>query len=58
MVRVKTWGKSLRLHAVMHVAGKPCMLKCHVYYVEVAKAQVMAADVSGPFIEQQCLRNG
>jgi len=32
-IRVKTQGKSLRLPAVMQVAGKPYMLKCHVYYV-------------------------
>jgi len=54
MVRVKTWGKSLRLRAAMHVAGKPCMLKCHVNYVEVVKAQAMTADVNGPFIKQPC----
>ena len=31
MVKVKTWGKSPRLLLVTIAAGKPCMLKCHVY---------------------------
>jgi len=28
---VKTWGKSPRRLQVIAIAGKPCMLKCHVY---------------------------
>ena len=30
-VRLKTWGKSPRRRQVTAGAGKPCMLKCHVY---------------------------
>jgi len=46
---VKTWGKSPRLHAVMRVAGKPCMLKCHVNPVSAAFAKASTVGVSGPF---------
>lgn len=30
-VKMKTWGKSPRQRQVIVAAGKPCMLKCHVY---------------------------
>jgi hypothetical protein len=30
-VRMKMWGKSPRRRQVIAGAGKPCMLKCHVY---------------------------
>ena len=33
----------------MHVAGKPCMLKCHVNPGLAAEALAKAAAVSGPF---------
>ena len=53
-IRVKTQGKSLRLPAVMQVAGKPYMLKCHVYYVGTTYALASVVTVGGSFIKQQC----
>ena len=30
--KVKMWGKSPQLMMVTSFAGKPCMLKCHIYH--------------------------
>ena len=34
----------------MHVAGKPCMLKCHVNYASTSFAKASEVAVSGSFI--------
>lgn len=45
-VRVKMCGKSARLLLVIGVAGKPCMLKCHISKrLKIARLMLMGRQI-------------
>src|SRR5690606_41447748 len=45
-IRVKTCGKSARCHAAMYGGGKPCELKCQIYFGRSLTFLVARRDTS------------